>query len=126
MSPSKPKILVIDDDDFAREIVGAILEEAGYPVVALATPIGATRMIRALGIGAVVCDLNMPAMRGDALARLFRESKSLQHIRLVLISGAPREDLELILAAHTVDAVVHKSDLQHALVSTLRKLLSEA
>jgi len=119
------KILVIDDDDTAREVVRALIAAAGYPVVPLATPIGATRLIRELGISAVVCDLNMPAMRGDSLARLFKESKSLQRVRIILISGAPREELETILLAKTVDAIVHKSDMHQELVPALRKLLPE-
>ena len=88
-------------------------------------PIGATRLIREIGISAVVCDLNMPAMRGDSLARLFKESKALQHVRIILISGAPREELETILLTHSVDAVVHKSDLHRELLPKLRKLLAE-
>lgn len=123
---SNKKILVIDDDDTAREVVRALVAEAGYPVVCLATPIGATRLIREIGISAVVCDLNMPAMRGDSLARLFKESKALQHVRIVLISGAPRDELEMILSTNAVDAVVHKSDLQRELIAKLRKLLPEA
>ena len=122
---SAKKILVIDDDDTAREVVRAMLAAAGYPVSSLATPIGATRLIREVGISAVVCDLNMPAMRGDSLARLFKESKALQHVRIILISGAPREELETILQTNSVDAVVHKSDLQHELLPKLRKLLAE-
>jgi two-component system OmpR family response regulator len=122
---SSKKILVIDDDDTAREVVRALIASAGYPVVPLSTPIGATRLIREIGISAVVCDLNMPAMRGDSLARLFKGSKALQHVRIILISGAPREELETILLTHAVDAVVHKSDLQQELLPKLRKLLAE-
>lgn len=123
---SNKKILVIDDDETAREVVRAMVASAGYPVVPLATPIGATRLIREIGISAVVCDLNMPAMRGDSLARLFKESKALQHVKVILISGAPREELETILLTHSVDAIVHKSDLHKELIPKLRKLLQEA
>lgn len=122
---SSKKILVIDDDDTAREVVCAILAEAGFSAVPLATPIGATRLIREIGITAVVCDLNMPAMRGDSLAKLFKESKALQHVRIILISGAPSEELEAILRAKSVDAFVHKSALQRELIPALRRLLSE-
>ena len=117
------KVLVIDDDETAREIVRALLTRAGFSVVVVSTPIGATRLIREIGIDAVVCDLNMPAMQGDSLARLFRSSKALRAVRLVLMSGASHEELGALLFQGSVDAVVHKSDLQRELVSKLRALL---
>jgi len=117
-------VLVIDDDDTAREVTGAILSGAGFTTHLISSPIGATRAVRELSIDAVVCDLNMPAMRGDALARLFRQSKSLRLIPLVLISGAPREELDVLVADGTVDAIVHKSDLGTVLVQQIRRLLS--
>ena len=117
-------ILVIDDDGTAREVTSALLMAAGFTCHAIASPIGATRAMRELRIEAVVCDLNMPAMQGDALAKLFRQSKSLHSIPLILISGAPREELEALIADGTVDAIVHKSDLNSVLVQQLRRLLS--
>lgn len=117
-------ILVIDDDDIARDVVGAILRGAGFATHPIASPIGATRAVRELSIDAVVCDLNMPAMRGDALARLFRQSKSLHMIPLVLVSGAPRDELDALVGDGTVDAIVHKSELTSLLVPQLRRLLS--
>jgi CheY-like chemotaxis protein len=121
---TSPNILVIDDDDTAREVTGAILSGAGFTTHPIASPIGATRAVRELSIDAVVCDLNMPAMQGDALARLFRQSKSLRLVPLVLISGAPREELAALIADGTVDAIVHKSDLATVLVQQLRRLLA--
>ncbi len=117
------KILVIDDDETARTVIGAMLARAGFRTHSIASPIGATRTIRYHEIDAVVCDLNMPAMRGDAFARLFRQSKSLRAVRLILISGAPREELDALIAEGTVDGVVHKADLDTLLVPQLRKLL---
>ena len=117
-------ILVIDDDDTAREVTSALLMAAGFACHAIASPIGATRAMRELRIEAVVCDLHMPAMQGDALAKLFRQSKSLHAIPVVVISSAPREELEPLLASGNVDAIVHKGDLHTGLVQQLRRLLT--
>ncbi len=117
-------ILVIDDDGTAREVTSALLMAAGFTCHAIASPIGATRAMRELRIEAVVCDLNMPAMQGDALAKLFRQSRSLREIPVVVISSAPHEELEPLLASGNVDAIVHKGDLHTGLVQQLRKLLS--
>ena len=42
----------------------------------------------------------------------------------VVISSAPHEELEPLLASGNVDAIVHKGDLHTGLVQQLRKLLS--
>ena len=124
MSTMNDHILVIDDDETALTVIGAILREAGFKTHAIASPIGATRAVREHSIDAVVCDLNMPAMRGDALARLFRQNKALRCVPLLLVSGAGRDELDELAAAGTVDTVVHKADLGTQLVTQLRKLLS--
>lgn len=116
------RVLFIDDDPVARSVVSSVLEGAGLHVHAIASPIGATRTIRDEKIDVVICDLNMPAMQGDAFARLFRENRLLRHLPLVLLSGAPREQLEELMSRGTIDAVVHKSEIETSLVSTINRL----
>lgn len=116
-------VLVIDDDDTARDVVRALLEEGGFDVHTSPSPIGATRLVRDHGVCAVVCDLNMPAMRGDALARLFRSSRVLRDVRLVLISGSSPDELEAAAAAHVADAVLSKAELGERLVRVVSQLV---
>ena len=115
-------VLVIDDDETARLVVRDILVSSGFTVHTSATPIGATKLVREHGASIVVCDLNMPAMRGDALAKLFRGSRALQHVRLVLISGAGQEQLDAIAREGVVDAALSQDELAPGLVTTLRRL----
>jgi two-component system chemotaxis sensor kinase CheA len=116
------RVLVIDDDPTSTAVIASVLEAAGYAVTTLASPIGATRAIRDNGIDVVVCDLNMPAMRGDAFARMFRKSTVLSGLRLVVVSAAPRAELDRLMTEGTVDGVVHKGDLDRSLVPLLRRL----
>ena len=117
------RVLLIDDDPTAQQVVAALLEAGGCVVHTLSSPIGATRAIRDHEIEAVVCDLNMPAMRGDAFARMFRKSNVLQKVKLVVISAAPQDELERLVGEGNVDGVVHKSDLDRRLLPLLKKLL---
>lgn len=116
---SSRRVLVIDDDETACVAMAALLRQAGHEVHVHPTPIGASRAVRSLGIETVVCDLEMPAMRGDALARLFRQSEALARIAIVLVTGTPREQLLDLLASHTVDAIVQKSQLHRELVAAV-------
>jgi CheY-like chemotaxis protein len=117
------RVLLIDDDPTAQQVVAALLESGGCVVHTLSSPIGATRAIRDHEIDLVVCDLNMPAMRGDAFARMFRKSNVLQKVKLVVISAAPEDELERLFGEGNVDGVVHKSDLDRRLLPLLKKLL---
>ena len=117
---SQRQVLVIDDDPAAAAVVASLLSGAGFNVHTLSSPIGATRTIRQHNIEVVVCDLEMPAMRGDAFARMFRQSKMLKDLRLVVISAAAPAELERLRAEGTVDGVVHKGQLHRELVPLLR------
>lgn len=104
-------VLVIDDSEIARAEMTRVLSEAGHRVVALASPIGATRAIIQHRVDAVVIDLLMPSMRGDRLAALFRGNPRFETLGVVLVSGEDRQELTRLLEEAEADAVVSKADL---------------
>jgi two-component system response regulator len=120
---SGERVLLIDDDPVAQEVIAGVLKSGGYLVSTLDSPIGATRTIRDAKIELVLCDLNMPAMRGDAFARMFRKSSLLQKVKLIVTSAAPDGELERLLDEGVVDGVIHKRDLAQRLLPLVRKLL---
>ena len=65
------KVLVVDDKQMMRDSVGAILQQAGYQVVASPDGNGALGMVARHRPAAVVTDLRMPEMDGlELLSRL--------------------------------------------------------
>lgn len=119
-------VLIIDDDDIARLSLSECLRRAGFETCAMSSPIGATRTIRRHGISLVVCDLNMPAMHGDAFARLFRSTPMLRGVKLVLVSATPIEKLAKFATDGLVDAVVEKSQAPRELPRVVRRLLVQS
>jgi CheY-like chemotaxis protein len=120
--PPNYRVLFIDDDPVARLSVETVLEGAGMDVYSIPSPIGATRAIRENRIEVIVCDLNMPCMRGDAFARLFRSIRAHGHLPLVLLSGAPEAELDALRADENLSAVVQKGELDTRLVAVIRRL----
>src|SRR5690606_33572873 len=57
------------------------------------TPLGATREIVHFHLDAVIIDLEMPVMRGDAFAALLRRNTHLDHVAIVLLAPSPAEAL---------------------------------
>jgi CheY-like chemotaxis protein len=116
------KVLVIDDDDVARELASSTLRDAGNEVFELPSPIGATQIIIEQGIDAIVLDLFMPGMNGDKFAKLVRGHRGIGKVSIVLVSGI--EPSELLRTAKRIqaDAVVSKADVRTNLAKTVQSL----
>ncbi|MBM2618821.1 response regulator [Actinoplanes sp. LDG1-06] len=71
------KVLVVEDEDGVRDIVGRILRRAGYEVVTAADPAEALRLCREenLTMDVLVTDIIMPGMSGTQLAAELRRSR---------------------------------------------------
>jgi CheY-like chemotaxis protein len=117
------RVLLIDDDDVAREFLSELLRDAGHVVFELPSPIGATRTILSEGIDAVVLDVFMPDMDGDKSAKMLRENSRLAGLAIILVSSSELSKLEEIAARVKADAVVCKVDARTTLVPTVQAAL---
>ncbi len=106
------RILVIDDDEIARELISSVLEETGHDVFELPSAIGATREIFKNAIDAVVLDVMMPDINGDKLARLLRQNSRGKNLAIVLVSSRPVSELRALAASASADAVVEKARIR--------------
>jgi DNA-binding response OmpR family regulator len=121
MESAKP-VLVIDDSKLARQSMAYALRDAGFVVHELPSPIGATREIIRRDCGFVVIDIEMPALRGDKLASLFRANPRFAGVVVVLVSSLPEEELQRLASEVGADAFIPKSRLPGELVTALRRL----
>jgi CheY-like chemotaxis protein len=117
------RVLVIDDDDIARELLGSELEQAGFEVFSLPSPIGASRVIQTNEVNAVVLDVVMPAMTGDRLVALLRHNPRFSKLALVLVSGEATVELQKLAKLVGADGVVNKKDIRKELASTVQGAL---
>lgn len=112
-------MLVIDDDEIARQAISDLLHNGGYAVHPLASPIGATQIIATQGIAAAVIDLNMPIMSGDRFIALIRTWDRIRDLPVVLISGEASETVQQAAAQLPGVAVVTKAQMNEQLVATV-------
>ena len=115
------KLLVIDDDDIARELLVSTLERAGHQVFELPSAIGATRVIYAEHVDAVVVDVMLPDISGDKLARVLRQNAKGPHLGIVLVSSQSTEDLQVLAASVSADAVVTKREIRALLPAAVAR-----
>jgi CheY-like chemotaxis protein len=84
-TPSKPRVLVVDDDPSARQAVAKSLISAGYDVAAADDGFGALLQLRKMVPDVMACDLNMPQMSGYELLSVVR--RRFPQIMTVAMSG---------------------------------------
>ena len=85
----RPRVLVLDDQEYLREIMATILAEAGYPSVAVATTDHALRALDELRHELLVLDISLPDIGGlQFLARL-RAEPAWETLPVLIVSGDP-------------------------------------
>ena len=89
--PSRPTILLVDDDPQVRDPARQILERQGYHVLVAVDGLDATEVIRrqAAKIDLVILDLVMPRLGGVEAYKLMRKVKP--DLRVLLSSGLSKE-----------------------------------
>ena len=96
-----PRVLVVDDHDDARELLGVILGSCGYVVVNAANGREAVEEARRTRPDAIVMDLFMPEMDGYEAARVLKADSALASVPILAYtarSGPSEPDASLFSA----------------------------
>ncbi len=116
-----PRVLLVEDDDDNRELMGEVLQDAGYQVMLAASGAEGLRMLAEHSIDVVVTDVGMPGMGGLEVARAAKEIAP--RVPVVVVTGfADREDIARA-RGREVDAVLVKPVEPDALTSTVEQMV---
>jgi len=86
------KLMVVDDDPAALELVQALVEPLGYEVLALTDSRQAAECVNDQKFDAIFVDVQMPDLDGFELTSLIRASRSNSRVPIVMITAL--EDVE--------------------------------
>src|SRR5476649_257113 len=89
------RILVIDDDAVMTELLSAVLGMHGHHVVTAGSGESALALLPSQAFDIVLTDLQLPGLRGHALAAALRSALTSSSTRLLGMSGSPPSDHEL-------------------------------
>ena len=126
-SPTKvrSRILVIDDGDSVRDIIGVFLEHAGFEVCGEAADgVEAIEQAKKLKPDLIVLDLVMPRMNGAETASIL--STTMPEVPIVLLTLYQNILGSALAAAVGVKAVLDKTEGLDKLVTCVRSLLNPA
>jgi DNA-binding response OmpR family regulator len=114
------KVLVVDDDAIARELLSSELTQAGHETLSLPSPIGVTRFIQEQNVEVVIIDVVMPSLRGDRLAKLLRGNPKFSKLVVILVSGESEVELQRLASSVGADAVISKRRIPGTVAGTVR------
>lgn len=79
------KLLIVDDEENARESLCLILEHSGYRVIAVGGGDAAINCLKKSSVQLILLDLNMPSINGHSVLRYIAEHQIDTHV--IIISG---------------------------------------
>ncbi|MDQ8164747.1 MAG: hypothetical protein P3A28_03185 [Gemmatimonadota bacterium] len=121
MTGAGHRILVIEDDEAVRTVLGRTLAHAGFvPVLAQSAP--EAEQLLSETIDAMVVDFRIPGSRGDLFFYYASSKYPLLRRRTVFLTGDTSVEVEQ-LVSHTGCALRHKPFVNLSLVELLRSMV---
>jgi putative two-component system response regulator len=118
------RVLVIDDNAVAREVMSDMLESSGYEVVAASSATEALTLFIDERIGLVLTDIVMPDLSGLELLESMRLHRP--NLPIVLVTGANTRDNLTEALRRGADGLVAKPFTKEELDQTLTRALDRA
>ncbi len=116
-------ILIVDDSESIRDVVGFTLENAGYQVLSCVDGKDALKYLDGTNIHLVVTDYHMPNLDGIGLIKEIRAKNDYQFVPILLLTtesqGAKKEEAK---AAGATGWIV-KPFVQDKLLAVVQKLI---
>ncbi len=117
-------ILVVDDDDFARDAASRLLEERGFSTVEATNGREAVAIFREHSdrVAGVLLDMTMPRMGGERTVRELRRLRA--DVRIVLTSGHSEQEVLRRFGTDEPDGFLAKPYGKRELARAFRPLLA--
>ena len=122
----KPKILVVDDEPDALEVLGFKLREAGFTPLFAADGLKALAVVRAERPDLVVLDLMLPELDGLEVCKLMRRDPATASIPVLMLTAKAAEMDRVVGLELGADDYVTKPYSPRELVLRIRKLLKRS
>src|SRR6266498_3211465 len=91
-SGKKIRVLLAEDDRALRRFLEVVLERGGYRVITASDGLEAMKVALSTPIDVVVTDAMMPNLSGHEFCRFLRNSQTLSHLPVILLSALERKE----------------------------------
>lgn len=121
LQTSGARVLLAEDDRALRRFLQIILERAGYTVIPAADGLEAMKIALSSAVDILVTDAMMPNLSGHELCRFIRNSQTLAHLPVILLSALEQKEPD---EGEQVDAFLSKPVAGEDLIECIEKLLA--
>jgi CheY-like chemotaxis protein len=115
-------VLLAEDDRALRRFLEVVLERAGYQVFSASDGLEAMKLVLSASIDVVVTDAMMPNLSGHEFCRFLRNSPTLSHLPIILLSALERKDTNPVEQA---DAFLTKPVSGEELIECIERLVAK-
>src|SRR5436309_7300216 len=122
----KPKVLVVDDEPEAVELVEFNLRQAGFEVVAAAHGAEALKKARSTLPSLIVLDLMLPEVDGLEVCRMLRRDPATTDIPIIMLTAKAAEVDRVVGLELGADDYLTKPFSPRELVLRVKKVLQRA
>ncbi len=119
---ARKRVLLAEDDRALRRFLEVVLDRAGYKVIPAADGLEAMKLALSTPIDIVVTDAMMPNLSGYEFCRFLRNSQTLAHLPVILLSALERKENNQ--NSEKVDAFLAKPVSAESLVACIKELLN--
>ena len=119
---AQKRVLLAEDDRALRRYLEVVLQRAGYKVIPAADGLEAMKLALSTPIDIVVTDAMMPNLSGHEFCRFLRNSQTLSHLPVILLSALERKETNE--DAGQVNAFLAKPVSAERLVECMENLLA--
>ena len=120
----KPKILVVDDEPDALEVIAFKLKEAGYTPLTAADGLRAVKLVREERPALVVLDLMLPELDGLEVCKILRRDPATAGIPIIMLTARAAEMDRIVGLELGADDYVTKPFSPRELVLRIKKVLA--
>ena len=119
----KRRVMIVDDEPLTAEILRCALEDRGYDVTVRHEALGTSAAVIRDQPDVVVIDIEMPAIKGNDVARLLANNKALTRTSFILHSSRAAAELEVAARECGAIGAITKSTGLAAFLSEFERLM---
>ena len=121
-SGRQTSVLLAEDDRALRRFLEIVLDRAGYQVISVSDGLEAMKAALSRPLDVVVTDAMMPNLSGHEFCRFLRDSPSLSHLPVIMLSALERKDTNR--NAESPDVFLSKPVSGEKLIECIEELLA--
>jgi two-component system response regulator VicR len=122
LNDSRLRVLVVEDEESAAEVLATVLELQGFRVTIAANGKRAIEILADVQPALIITDYMMPVMDGIEMAQLVRRTPAYATVPILMTSGAPESAVTQYGAL--LSAFLRKPFRIDALLTTIDRLLA--